>query len=271
MGSRAFAKHNDTYDIILNFGYLGMSNGTLFAYTLNNSVNDMDFDRIDVLNEKSPESPLDAFSNGVKIHLADHSGVFKGNVGTHHDVLESVAHLCDNVKAIVGMLLQLTSETAVTETAQYQCETYDKVFDCLANNLQCEYFNNSIGEIKGRSNAYSSVYRTSRVTPRTAAIYEYLNMVMGRSDCGDGCTEYVNGTVSLVGTHGADIDVEDYKVVGNSGDAWTESDWRMMRLRLYSLRPIWYDIVVGVCVVVITTLIAAAIYIIHKKRLLVES
>ncbi|BFU24289.1 hypothetical protein EHI8A_069390 [Entamoeba histolytica HM-1:IMSS-B] len=242
MGSKTFSKSNDSYSHIIHFGPLGLTEGSLFVYSKDQVPQDIHKRIVNKTNEY-PHCALSSFKNGIKMYLSDHEELYKGNIGTHQDYLPYITELCDNIESITQIILQIIFNRSDIETLQkeleiqYDCEKYHRLYHCLAYDLSCDYFNETIGIIQGNSNSYSSIYRETKITPRSKAIHDYLNRIVTMGVCKEECdTSIKNGTVTYLGSYGSDIDISKNKVVGSSGDAWTESNWKQVKLTFYQPR-----------------------------------
>ncbi|ELP84252.1 hypothetical protein EIN_064870 [Entamoeba invadens IP1] len=267
MGSRLFSSTNDSYDAIYNFGHLGLTEGKVYVYTQHDIPT---VERLEKVTLTPPESPLDSFKNGVKYHFADHLEVYKGKVGTHRDVIEKIEELCDNVKTISRVLMETLFETNYEtfekdNTVEYNCSIFDELYSCFAEDMTCEYFNETIGVIKGNGNSYSSIYGDERITARSKALSDYLKYIVTLNHCEGDC-EVNNGTVQYLPTHGSDIDTDKNQIRGNSGDAWTESDWKTLRLSFYKTRKLSDIIMCVVGVVTTMAFITASFVLLFKGK-----
>lgn len=242
MGSSTYAKDHDNYTSIYHFGPMGKTQGYVFVYT----QSELQLDptkRVVLLDTiQPPNSSLDSFTHGKKFYVADHRENYKGNIGTHKDVLEELNELCENVQSVTELILrelfdrddvdQLETELGI----EYKCHNFSQLFTCLGHQLDCEYFNETIGSISGSSNGYPSVYRSSQVTTRTYAIRHYLHYITTMNVCENDCTSHGNGTVEYMSTYGSDIEFTalSYNVNHDKGNAWTESTWSIVKLSHYS-------------------------------------
>ncbi|KAL7714191.1 Nicastrin [Entamoeba marina] len=269
MGSRQYKKENDKFSHIFNFGNLGLVNDSLYAFanstlpTVNGIVN---------THISPPESALNIFDNGVKIHLADHNDTFKGSVGTHRDVLESIDSLCENIQKITQLILGVIYERTDVEELEkelnvvYHCDNYTELYHCLAFNLSCNYFNQTIGSVSGNPNSYPSVFRSNRITPSIASIAEYVEWIV--QPCTSDDVSCSNGTIELLDTYGSDIDVNKYKIIGDYGDAWTESNWGTIEVSYYVKRTSTDKVIVTLSfgIAIIATLIFIGM--LHWRKLI---
>ena len=265
MGSSRYASIQDNYTHIFHFGPLGLTNGEVYVYSNSSSSLPSDSSKriVFMKNEKRPNCSLDSFKHGEKIYIADHKETFKGNISTHQDYLKSLNDLCENVQSITEMILQVIFDTTDLNQLQneininYKCDNFTQLFDCLAYNVSCTYFNQTIGSFSGFSNGYPSVYQSGRLTIRNKVISDYLIYITTLNNCKENCTSLMNGTMNYLSTFSDDIEFGTFStsVTNNKGNAWTESTWSMIQLSSFTPRTTVDYVIVSigfVCMILIT-------------------